>query len=1321
MHPSDPTTLFKGDGTVVSQDLRSLRHYAGGAPHVWTDSFCGPRGMAFDAAGNLYLSDTCVHRVLKFTPEGVVSTFAGRKEDRNYGGGFAGDGGPATSARLRGPTAIAVDPQGNVFINDYGNARIRKVDTSGIITTVAGNGQVGSSPDGTPATAARLSLGADLANNIAVDLSGNLYYADAAASKIRKIGPDGLLVTVLQSGSPDDFPAIAADDKGNLFALRRGQRYGAHNVVWKLRPDGKVIQIAGGGNNSSGQYGYPAAEAYFVSFNGLSVDPGGNVYVITGSDILKIDQGGYLTRETSLWWPNTVTFDPRGLLHLLSHYNGTAYQLATPASLQGLGDGTPIFFSDGDEGYVFSHSGRHEATIDLETGSSLRAFGYDSGRLTSIVDRFGNTTAIERDGAGTPIAIVAPDGQRTDLVIQAGRLRQILFPDQTEHVMTYNSGGLLVAKQDPHGHLFSHWFDEHGRVTDAYDQEGGHWSWSKWLDAGGDLFTQVASAEGQVELYQETNGWDGAYRSIATGPDGTVSTFARSADRRQESLSLCGITETREYGLDPVWKTRYVRSLTQVMPSGRTRTTTEIRAYSDTDGDQASDRVTKTLSVNGKAAMRVNDTLVGTLTLTSPLGRTVSSAYDPASLLTTEVSAPGLLPTSFQYDSRGRMTSASVGSRATQLAYDANGNLDYLVTPDQKIHDYTFDVMGRLTSEAAPGGVMVDYQYDENGNLTVLANPNAISFGFGYTANNQRSAMSHPLSGNYQYNYDRDRRLKDVVLPSGRTISNVYNAGALDYTVTPEGVIDYSYLCGGRLTQASRGGELMALSYDGPLVTADTRTGTLGASIGYGHNNDFDVTSMTYAGGSTSYGYDADGLLTQADGFAIGRNAQNGLPETVIGAGLAIGRSFSGYGELDRQSWTVGGSGAHDWAVTRDLAGRIVSRAEVVDGATIQWAYRYDDAGRLNEVDKDGALVEQYTYDANGNRQTEMNGLRGIAGRSYGYSAEDHLLTAGTDSYGFNVDGFLQTATTAVGTATYEYSSRGELLWAELPDGTMVTYVHDPIGRRIAKQINGVTVEKYLWAGRTTLLAVYDGGGNLLQRYTYADSRVPVSMTHGGATYFLLTDQVGSLRAVADTSGTIVKRIDYDSFGNIVGDSNTAMTVPFGFAGGLHDRDTGLVRFGYRDYSPELGRFAAKDPIDFAGGDLNLYAYVMNDPVGMIDPFGLRVIYNGIVISDFDVVTSLHALDQAFPSSDVIVTGGDRYIDKNGAIRSSSNDKVIPGSAPYSTHLMGLGVDFELTDVSVSTEKLLDYFDWINRDYPDGHIHGDLRNKGRFCPASQGR
>ena len=117
---------------------------------------------------------------------------------------------------------------------------------------------------------------------------------------------------------------------------------------------------------------------------------------------------------------------------------------------------------------------------------------------------------------------------------------------------------------------------------------------------------------------------------------------------------------------------------------------------------------------------------------------------------------------------------------------------------------------------------------------------------------------------------------------------------------------------------------------------------------------------------------------------------------------------------------------------------------------------------------------------------------------------------------------------------------------------------------------------------------------------------MPFAMTMGSATYYLAYDQVGSLCLVVDSGGNTVKRIEYDSFGNILSDSNPSVTIPLGFAGGLHDRETGLVRFGFRDYLPEIGKWTAKDPIDFAGGDSNLYGYVANDPVNWVDPEGLE-------------------------------------------------------------------------------------------------------------------
>ena len=99
---------------------------------------------------------------------------------------------------------------------------------------------------------------------------------------------------------------------------------------------------------------------------------------------------------------------------------------------------------------------------------------------------------------------------------------------------------------------------------------------------------------------------------------------------------------------------------------------------------------------------------------------------------------------------------------------------------------------------------------------------------------------------------------------------------------------------------------------------------------------------------------------------------------------------------------------------------------------------------------------------------------------------------------------------------------------------------------------------------------------------------------------------MGSLKLVADSAGNVIKSVKYDSFGNIISDTNPTFAVPFGFGGGLHDRDSGLVRFGHRDYDPEVGRWTAKDPIFFAGGDTDLYGYVLNDPINLIDPLGLE-------------------------------------------------------------------------------------------------------------------
>ena len=466
-------------------------------------------------------------------------------------------------------------------------------------------------------------------------------------------------------------------------------------------------------------------------------------------------------------------------------------------------------------------------------------------------------------------------------------------------------------------------------------------------------------------------------------------------------------------------------------------------------------------------------------------------------LLTQNMTVTGLLPVSYGYDTRGRLTNITTGNRTSSIAYNPQGNIESVTTPDRKTFYYTYDPMGRIKTQTLPDTTIIGYDYDANGNMTVLTNPRTISYGFDYTGVNLRKTMAMPLSGNYQYTYDKERNLKSILFPSGKEIGNTYANGLLTATTTPEGVTSYTYTCGTNLQDAIRGSERVAYTYDGSLLKTDTRTGLLNQIIGYGYNNDFRLTSLSYAGASQSLTYDNDGLLTGAGSITITRNAQNGLPVRVSDGTLINSRTFNGYGELDGSSYTVGGANKYSYSLTRDLAGRITQKVENVDGMTDTYDYGYDTNGRLNQVKKNSVIVESYSYDPNGNRLTEINTLRGV-NRSYSVSDEDHVLTAGTETYQFDADGFLTTKTTPAGTMTTTYSSRGELLSATLPSGSIITYDHDPMGRRIAKRVNGAITEKYLWKDAITLLAVYDASDNLLMRFNYADGRLPASMTKNG-------------------------------------------------------------------------------------------------------------------------------------------------------------------------------------------------------------------------------
>jgi RHS repeat-associated protein len=218
---------------------------------------------------------------------------------------------------------------------------------------------------------------------------------------------------------------------------------------------------------------------------------------------------------------------------------------------------------------------------------------------------------------------------------------------------------------------------------------------------------------------------------------------------------------------------------------------------------------------------------------------------------------------------------------------------------------------------------------------------------------------------------------------------------------------------------------------------------------------------------------------------------------------------------------------------------------------------------------------------------------------------QDRLLAWGAASYTYDANGDLTTRTDSAGLTSYDYDLFGNLRRVDLPSGDVVEYLIDGQNRRVGRVFNGAVTHKWLYKGQLNPVAELDAAGNVVSRFIYGTTyHAPDVMLKGGATYRVVTDHLGSVRLVVDAAtGAVAQRLDYDEWGRVLVDTNPGFQ-PFGYAGGLYDSATGLVRFGARDYDAEVGRWTAKDPIRFAGGDENIYAYVGGDPVNLVDPSG---------------------------------------------------------------------------------------------------------------------
>ena len=236
------------------------------------------------------------------------------------------------------------------------------------------------------------------------------------------------------------------------------------------------------------------------------------------------------------------------------------------------------------------------------------------------------------------------------------------------------------------------------------------------------------------------------------------------------------------------------------------------------------------------------------------------------------------------------------------------------------------------------------------------------------------------------------------------------------------------------------------------------------------------------------------------------------------------------------------------------------------------------------------------------------------------FDRADRLTTWGDTVYTWSPAGDLLTRKRGSEAPTvYHYDALGNLLGVGLPSGKKIEYLVDPAGRRIGKKVDGVLVQAFLWESALRIAAELDGSGEVVSRFVYGTKvNVPELIIKNGVTYRVLTDELGSPRLIYEGwSDTVAQRVEYDAWGNVLSDSAPGFQ-PFGFAGGLWDADTGLVRFGARDYDPETGRWTRPEPIlssagavaGYVGAGIRLspYSYAANNPLTCVDPTGLFTI-----------------------------------------------------------------------------------------------------------------
>lgn len=1063
-----------------------------------------------------------------------------------------------------------------------------------------------------------------------------MIWADGSASHIA--GGD---VEIGEAPQPAIDAAIQRP-RGLAVAEDGAVFFSTYDVIWRISPSGILERYAGSPSASGFEERAPRLEADFNGASALAIAPDGSLYVLDPGNhrVRKIDQNGLVRTivgggdveldglDTKVpaqsvrglsWSSDAIVFAPDGALHLTEHASyldgGSAvYRIARDVQKRQAGSNEiEVVSSDGSELYIFSDAGLHTRTVDVRTGSMIYEFEYDADfQLVSFSDVFGSEYSVSRSGAS--IDIVTPFEVTTSLSLNdEGYIEVLASPESRQWSMGYGPGGMLTSLIEPKGNSteFAYGFDS--KLT-AHSVDGEiDWVLSEYDADGGARNVEKISGSGDETIYSSFvrgNCCSFGHIKKTWYPDGSTEIVRSQPDFSKSTTTRSGVEiETTQAADERFGFNGASLESASISQAGNTQAITISRQITAGIDDPLGEQdIVERTTVNGREYVTHYEAQSGRLSMTSPEGRTSEmrfNAYGKIDL----IQVGQLSPMHLEYDSYGRLSKLTQGSgadlRSSEVHYSSEGYLAQMIDPAGRLVSWSRDSDGSSSNISLPGLGQIALVRDANDNIESLAPPEREAHGFEYDQADRLTQYAPPVAAGSmspaQYQYDDSHRLVHYQRQDGQSIEWDYDDGNIHSVLTPGGQYYYDWRYGGRLSRVwLPSGDSTKLGWSGDLVTS-IDDDISKSNVEFLYDKNFWVTSIAVDGSSLSISYDDDGLPTQAGDLSLSYNQNSALLDSTTLGFVADVWSHNVFGEPDGYSASFDTQLLLGFSYQRDKLGRIEQVFEVLgSGSPVTTEYDYDGAGRLATVRVDGTITHEYEYDANGNRILTDS-------VSAMYDQQDRLLSYGSWEYSYTADGELQERTdTSTGESrSFDYDVFGNLDGVVLEDGTEITYQQDGLMRRASRSVDGAVTHRWAYQDQLNPVSELDADGNVVSRFVYAwKANVPAYMVRDGQTYRIISDHLGSPRLVVNVgTGAVAQEMKYGPFGEVLLDTNPGFQ-PFGFAGGLYDPLTGLVRFGARDYDPQIGRWTIKDPIGFQSEVMNLYAYVSNDPVNRIDPEG---------------------------------------------------------------------------------------------------------------------